>query len=140
MPLKKSSRDEISKLITMARSYQREAARGVLEPAISYHLAYEAVRMLCEVVVRAQGLRVRKREGHHKYVISEAMEQLGMGNSSLEKYLVKASRNRNDIMYEGEIDLVSLSDTRELVKVLGDLENIIINWLREHHPDLIPLL
>ena len=56
------------------------------------------------------------------------------------KILDRARKNRNIVEYESGIETITASDVERLLENLDTLQNIVINWLKENHPDLLPLL
>jgi hypothetical protein len=64
-----TSRDEISKKIITARTLGEGAHTRDLSPAVQFTLAYDAARVWCEVILRAEGNRIGSGGGHHERTI-----------------------------------------------------------------------
>jgi len=140
MSLKSTSRDEISKRIVVARTRGEDARCDRISSAAQFTLAYDAVRVWCEVVLRSQGIRIGAVPGHHEKTISEAAKILGIDSQPIMKILDRARKNRNIVEYESGIETITASDVERLLESLDILQNIVTNWLKENHPDLLPLL
>ena len=139
MKFKSSSRDEISNKVTAARHYSEQARIPGISPAIQFTLAYDAARMWCEVVVRAEGLRI-SRQGYHEKTIKTVAEYLGEEIVPIVNHLDRVRKARNKIQYDGLLDQVSSTDVEELLESLDDLSEKVTAWLKQKHPDLLPLL
>ena len=140
MKYKRTSRDEISKLVTTARTYSRDARVESLSPGTQFQLAYESARMWSEIVTRAEGQRLSSRARHHERIIRNLAAIVGPEMENIADYLGAVRKRRHLIMYEGAISEVSPDDVAELMKVLDELEKRVIEWLESNHPDLLPLL
>jgi hypothetical protein len=137
---KSTSRDEITKRILTARTWG-DAARNENNPtAVRYTLAYDAARIWCEIVLRAEGLLVKGTAGHHAQTISAAGKYLGPEVEPLLNQLQQARKARNQLLYEGEIGYVTDSRVAHLIEILDSLEKAVVHWLEENHQDLLPLL
>ena len=139
MKSERTSRDEISKKIVTARTFLQSARSGENPPAVRFTLAYEAARVWCETVVRAEGLRVSGASGHHERTIRAAAEILGTESKPIMLQLDRARKARNAVMYEGGIETVSAADAEEFIGVVDKFEEIVTAWLKKNHPDLLPI-
>jgi len=137
---KRTSSDEIIKKIITTRSWSESSRNPDLPSGIRYTLAYDACRMWCEVVLRSENVRVKSTFGHHSQTIDKAADFLGEEFNVLQSRLHQARKTRNSVMYDGEIDYVTPSSVDNLIGTLDELEKIVMTWLEEKHPDLIPLV
>jgi len=99
--------------------------------------AYEAARLLCNVVLRAAGYRAPSGPGQHRLTIAALPHLMGSAQNSRAKYYDKCRRRRADIIYEA----TATATKQEVAELLGDLEGFraqVEGWLREHHPELMP--
>lgn len=87
MKFKRTSRDEISKLVTTARTYSQDARVESLSPATKFQLAYESARMWCEIAIRAEGQRITSRLKHHEKVIRKLIDIIGPEIHQMVNYL-----------------------------------------------------
>jgi hypothetical protein len=137
---KGTSRDEITKKILMAQMFGSDARDGKHPPAVEFTLAYEAARMWCEIVLRAQGLLVRRSVGHHEQTIDAVVRFLGPDVEPIVRQLQQTRKARNEVIYSGEIGFVTKTRAELLLRTLDQLEKMVLAWLKEKHPDLFPLL
>ena len=135
-----TSRDEISKKILTARTVGKDAHTPGLSPSGQFTQAYEAARIWCEIVLRAEGMRVGSGGGHHERTIKLAAEILGDESEPVMKFLDRARKARNAVMYDGEVLQISPTDARDILQVLDNFQNAVASWLQTNHPDLLPLL
>ena len=140
MKFRRTSRDEISKLVTTARTYSHDARVESVSLGTRFQMAYESARMWCEIVVRAEGQRLTSRTGHHEKVIQSLTTYVGTDMEDLVTCLGRARKTRHRIMYEGAIHEVTPDDVADLLNVLDELEERVTEWLKGNHPDLLPLL
>ena len=134
---KKTSRDEINRLIRSAVHYREQAGTIGLSPTIVYNLAYDSARMWCEVVVRASGIIIKSGYGHQERVINEMNKIIGKESDEMAVYLDRVRKTRNIILYDGEFDRITRQDATDLMETLIEFENTVLDWVRKNHPDLI---
>ncbi len=137
---KRTSSDEITKKIITARSWTLSLRTPGLTLGVKYTLAYDACRMWCEIVLRAENVRVRSTHGHHAQTIDRVSVYLGEKYEVLQNRVQQARKTRNSVLYEGEIEYVTSSVADNLLETLDELEEMVIKWLEEKHPDLLPLV
>ena len=140
MRIRGSSRDEISKRVLAARMYGDDARKSERPAAVRFTQAYEACRMWCEIVLRAEGYLVKGSTGHHERIIAAIPLYLGAQAEPIAAHLQEARRSRNRVMYDGEIGFVTAAETELLLETLTQLESAVNIWLQEKHPDLLPLV
>lgn len=139
MKFKSTSRDEIAKKILAAQTFGNSAREGNNPPPVKFTLAYDAARIWCEIVLRAEGIIPRSSRGHHEKTISAIVRYLGTEAEPIANQLQQARKTRNDVMYSGELGYVSGSSAENLIETLNKLEKLVLEWLREKHPDLLPM-
>jgi hypothetical protein len=136
----RTSRDEITKRILAAGTYSTDARSSKISPQARYSLAYTAARMWCEIVLRAEDMRVTGQIGHHEKTIAAVVEYLGPEIKPTLTQLQRERRTRNKLEYDGEIGFVTGTTADNLIQILDELEEAVIAWLKEKHPDLLPLV
>jgi hypothetical protein len=129
--------DEIAARIKKAGLYLDQGCFGEGLPDIQFQTIYDAGRMLCEVVIRAEGFRVTAGAGHHYYVISLMSEILGDIADPVRNQLDNARQLRNDLMYEVLFNAIEQKDINELCKAVKQFQSIVLEWLKEAHHNLI---
>jgi len=137
---KRTSSDEVAKKIIIARSWAQSARTPILPSELKYTVAYDACRMWCEIVLRAENVRVRSTHGHHAQTIDMVTDFLGDDFEAMRNRLQQARKTRNSVLYEGEIEYVTASIVEDLLVTLNELEAMVMSWLKEKHSDLLPLL
>lgn len=136
----RTSRDEITKKILAARTYSTGARNSDIPPQARYSLAYTAARMWCEIVLRAEDMRVTGQTGYHEKTIAAVLEYLGPKIKPTLTQLQRARGTRNKLEYDGEIGFVTETTADNLIQILDELEEAVMEWLKEKHPDLLPLV
>jgi hypothetical protein len=134
-----TSRDEISKKVLTARAFGTGAKSAQNPPVVRFTLSYDTARIWCEIVIRAEGGRVGAGAGHHEKTIKLAAEILGPEARGILLRLDRARKARNEVLYEGQIELVSPEDVEALGAIVDELQELVLSWLKTNHPDLLPL-
>jgi len=135
-----TSRDEISKKFITAQTIGKDAHTPGLSPAVQFTLAYDAARVWCEIVLRAEGMRIGSGGGHHERTIKLAAKILGAEAASALLFLDRARKARNAMMYDGEVMQITATDARDILEFLDNLQTLVSSWLQTNHPDLMPLI
>ncbi len=134
---RRSSPDEIRKMIKRAQTYLTDANLEALSMDTRYQIAYESGRMWCEVVVRAAGFRTTSASGHHEAVISGLPEILGPEVENLAIFLDKSRKIRHAIMYGDELDVTTPNYVKSLIKTVNEIQDNAVAWLKKEYPDLL---
>jgi hypothetical protein len=134
-----TSRDEISKKVLTARAFGTGAKSTQNPPVVRFTLSYDSARIWCEIVIRAEGGRVGAGAGHHEKTIKLAAEILGPEARAILLRLDRARKARNEVLYEGQMELVSPDDVEALAVIVDELQELVLSWLKVNHPDLLPL-
>jgi trans-aconitate methyltransferase len=140
MKSKSTSRDEISKRIIVARTRGDDARCDQISLVTRFTSAYDAIRTWCEVILRAEGVRIGTGPGHHEKTINGAAKILGIDSKPIMLVLDRARKNRNKVEYESGIETISEADVTRILENLDMIRNLATSWLQQHHPDLLPLL
>src|ERR1700722_19546254 len=125
-----TDRTEIQILRKMAhRSLDDAHAKGLSNDG-RFGLAYDAVRVLATIVVRACGYRPKKEGGAH-YNTFQALNAAGPEFESLAVYFDACRRKRNEFNYEAS-EIVSGSESEELVLKAAGFGQMVDSWLKKH--------
>jgi len=98
--------------------------------------AYSAARAIATVPLAASGFRASG-PGHHATVIAALPASLGPDALGLKAYLNQCRALRNRALYD-EAHLVTAERVEELLEAVADLRRLVLTWLAENHPDLLP--
>ena len=120
---KRTSSDEINRKIIAARSWAHQARIHDLTPDVKYRLAYDSCRMWCEIVLRAENVRVKGKPGYHAQIIEKVSDYLGEDFDTIQRHLQQARKIRNSVAYEGEIEYVTASAVENLIVTIDELGN-----------------
>lgn len=109
-----------------------------MPPEDRYLAAYGAARRLCHLALKAEGYEAARGEGSHKRVIDSLEHTLGAGQKKIVAYLDRCRMTRNALEYDVPGTDVTESDVDELVAKARGLLGVVIDWLNERHPGLVP--
>ena len=129
-------RNDIARLIAVARRELADAAVSGLSPDGSFEHAYAAALAIATSVVRASGRRIHAAD-HHRLTFDE-LGTLADGRwSEVADYLQLCRRRRNTSRYDRP-GVTSAAEAEALRKEAAQLLDDVIGWLRREHPDLVP--
>jgi hypothetical protein len=131
-----TDRQEIETLLQMAqRSLSDAHTRGLSDDG-RFGLAYDAVRVLASVVVRASGYRVKLEGGGH-YNTFQALHAAGPEFEEMVLYFDACRKKRNDFQYE-RANIVSKLETEELLLRATTFSQTVGAWLKKNHREFAP--
>jgi hypothetical protein len=97
--------------------------------------AYAGARILANIVIRASGYRVKgEGGGHYNTFLALKTAHAAFGKMAL--YLDSCRRKRNTFLYE-RANVVSATETEELILHTAGFSLEVDAWLKKHHPGLI---
>jgi|SRR5580765_2047962 len=98
--------------------------------------AYEAVRALATMVVRAAGYRVRGHGGGHynTFLALETADSKLFAKNAV--YFNTCREKRNELSYE-MAGVVSEHEANELLAEVPGFELVVLEWIQQHHAGLI---
>jgi hypothetical protein len=99
-----------------------------------YGHAYDAARILANIVVRAAGHRVKTEGGGH-YNTFLALKVADAAFSRKAIYFDACRRKRNNFLYE-QANVVSSTEAEELLWEDSAFDIEVDAWLKKHHPNL----
>ena len=98
--------------------------------------AYSAALSLATVPLVASGFRAQG-AGHHVTVIAALPESLGPEAAELAAALNEFRALRNKALYDQPY-IVTADRVRALLAVVDELQQLVLQWLAEHHRELLP--
>jgi len=132
-----SSAQEISSRIHKARECADQSLVKGLNADTKFKIAYSAAREWCEIVVRAEGLRLQGIPGHHEMLISALVHYLGPESTDLAEHLNRARMLRNNIEYDFTYGITNEDEVKSLLVAIKNLETHVMNWLQSNHPEFL---
>jgi len=100
--------------------------------------AYDAGLLLCKLALHANGYEVQKRApGHHNLWINSLELTLGLSYRETSNHILRSSKLRHTSQYDAA-GIVQKQDAIELLEAAQKLRNDVVEWLRAHHPALLP--
>ena len=130
------SPSETGDLLALAARQLVDAATKGLSPDGCFAAAYSAAITLATVVVRASAYRVADGPGHHRLTIALLPVLLGDGQRRGATYLDACRRKRNVAQYD-RADTISPDESRALRAAARELQDEVLVWLAEVHPELL---
>jgi hypothetical protein len=97
--------------------------------------AYDAARILANIIVRAAGYRVKGDGGGH-YNTFAALKTADPAFAKKALYFDACRRKRNTFLYE-QADVVSHTEAEELLWHVSGFSLEVDAWLKKHHPNLV---
>ncbi len=132
-----SSVNEISDLRKLIQRDLKDASIEELSSDRRFATAYNAALQLSKMAIACAGYRVRFGGGHHQKTFEAVKAVIPQADiESLADYFDLCRRKRNDIDYDAA-EIVSDSETEELVKKAKEFENLIENWIIKNYPQFV---
>lgn len=97
--------------------------------------AYNALLTSATIALRATGYRVGSQPGHHVLTLETLQYTLG-ANGSLIRKLKTFATKRGKATYD-VAGSVSADRLRGVLRAALELERMVLDWLRQHHPQLL---
>lgn len=130
-----SSVQEIRDLLAMVERDLADA-QGDISPDWRCGIAYNAALKLCTILVYASGYRPEKTLQHHRTIQALSLI-LGPNREADVDYLDACRGKRNMVEYE-HVGGVTNNNVSELIEFTEELRGDVIEWLQQHHPNLLP--
>jgi hypothetical protein len=129
-----TSREEITGLLGIVFRDLKDAQVDAISADRRFEAAFNAARTAANVALRACGYRTATQLGHHLKTI-ESLELTIRADPRLVQKMRVFSKKRNATSYDSAGN-VSDQELEEIVGVANELQEIVIAWLRENHPEL----
>lgn len=126
----------IARLIEASQSSLADARLSQLSTESRFDLAYKSTMQAANAALQANGYRTRTSvPGHHQTMIQTLPRTIGLDTSTM-VLLDQIRKQRNEIDYSGDEVSNTLAD--EAVHHAELLLKRVVDWLREHRPELMP--
>lgn len=132
----KTSREEIKNLLDLVRRDIKDAKVKTISADRRFATVYNAVLQLATIVIYCKGY-MPTGWGHH-YTVFKAMKLImGENYYNIADYFdsCRSKRNVTDYRHTGEI---SESETDELIEEAEKFIEVVLGFIRKHHPSLLP--
>ena len=130
-----TSRSEIKDLRAVVHRNLADAQIRKLSDDGRFGHAYDAARILANIIVRASGYRVKSEGGGH-YNTFLALKAADPVFAKKAVYFDSCRRKRNNFLYE-QANVVSNTEAEELLFHASGLTLEVDAWLKKHHPNLL---
>lgn len=130
----KTSAKEIADLLRIVERDLQDAA-GSISADWRFGIAYNAALKLCTVLLYASGYKPEKTLQHYRTIQALPLI-LGQHYKEDAKYLDTCRSKRNIAEYD-YVGAVSADDVTELIKFVYELRKVILQWMKEKHPQLV---
>ena len=131
----KSTPQEIADLLAIVERDLEDATHDI-SADWRFGIAYNAALKLCTILLYASGYRHEKTLQHYRTI---AALPLILGNDHKDEadYLDTCRAKRNTV--ENEMaGAATRQDAAELVDLAKELREEVLDWLKKHHPELLP--
>ena len=126
----------IARLIEASQNSLADARLSQLSTESRFDLAYKSIMQAANAALQANGYRTRTSvPGHHQTMIQTLPRTIGLDTSTM-VLLDQIRKQRNEIDYSGDEVSNTLAD--EAVRHAELLLQRVVDWLREHRPELMP--
>ena len=130
----KSSKKEIADLLKIVERDLKDAEGGISDDW-RFGIAYNAALKLCTILLYAEGYRPEKTLQHYRTI--QALPLILGGNRKADADYLDACRAKRNIVEYDYVGAVTENDLHELIEFVRELQNSVLDWLRENHPELI---
>ena len=130
----KTSQKEIEQLFAVFRRDMADAQAEALSTDRRFTTAYNAALMVARAALAASGYRTSG-EGNHYWTIQSLVLTMQLDDKTIKKFN-KFRQKRNISDYE-MIGMVSEQEMTEMIALAQELRDMVIEWLKKNHPELI---
>lgn len=111
-------------------------AEGNISADWRFGIAYNGALKLCTILLQASGFRAEKTLQHYRTIAALPLI-LGEQRQDDADYLEVCRRKRNTTEYD-RAGAATEADARELIEFTKELRVEVLDWLKQHYPDLAP--
>src|ERR1035438_6718029 len=129
-----TSPEEIADLLGIDSRDLHDARVEAISEDRRFEAAFNAARTAANVALRACGYRTAPQLGHHLKTVESLELTVHAGPRLIQKMRV-FSKKRNATSYDSAGN-VSRQELEEAIGVANELQQSVIAWLRENHPEL----
>jgi len=111
-------------------------AEGDISADWRFGIAYNAALKLCTILLHASGYRPERTLQHYRTIAALPLI-LGQERKDDAEYLDTCRTKRNTAEYD-MAGVATKHDASELASFAKELREEVLDWLRKHHPELLP--
>ena len=130
----KTSRKEVEQLFAVFERDMADARVVALSVERKFESAYNAALVMARAALAASGYRTSG-EGNHYWTIQSLAFTLQMEADTINQFN-KFRQKRNTSNYE-MIGVVSEQEVTEMIALAQELRDMVTEWLKKNHPNLI---
>ncbi len=130
-----TSRQEVRELLAMVDRDLADAESNISNDW-RFGIAYNAALKLCTVLLYASGYRPEKVLQHYRTITALPLI-LGEEHKPDVDYLDACRMKRNTVEYD-RVGGATGENVEELVEFTKTLRRLVLDWLRQNHPQLVP--
>ena len=127
---------ETDDLLALAERRLADASAAELSPGARFAAAFRAALTLATTVVLADGYRVATTSGHHRLAIQLLPVLLGDRQRRGATYLDACRRKRSTAEHECA-EAITAGESKALRAAAQELQEEVLTWLNEAHPELL---
>jgi len=131
-----TNRNELDELRAVVERDLKDASITELSADRRFAVAYNGVLQLAKMVLASEGFRASSRTGHHAVTLEATRLILGANHQPLLDYFDTCRRLRNQVNYD-LAGAISESEAVEIVEKGKEFRQIVEDWIKQKHPDLI---
>lgn len=130
-----TDKEEIARFLAKISQKLTDSTSMSISASSRFDVDYEAVLQIGLAALRANGLRVDSRGGHHILALQTLNKSIGVSAEAI-RLLDGFRRQRADGLYNGSFD-PSEAEVAALINVARELERHFRLWLGACHPDFL---
>jgi hypothetical protein len=130
-----TSKQELDALRALVERDLLDADIRTLSADRRFATTYNAALQLCRMAIACAGYRVATGLGHHQTTFEAAAFALGSAATSYTVYFDTCRRKRNIVDYDAA-HVVSETEADELVAKTHEFNQLVEDWIGQHHPHL----
>jgi hypothetical protein len=129
-----TSVEEIANLLAIVDRDLADAGESI-SPDWRFGIAYNAAQKLCTILLYAEGYRAARVLQHYRTIQALPLI-LGPGHQADAEYLDSCRKKRNIVEYD-YVGGATEDEALELSAYVGELQEVVLGWLKQHHPQLL---
>jgi hypothetical protein len=133
-----SSPEEIRDLFSIITRAVNDARVEAISDDLRFQAAFSAALTAANLALRASGYRTRVQTGHHQKIV-ESLEFTIQSDPLVIQKMRVFSKKRNATSYDAA-GTVSQQELAQAIQMAGDLQQSVVQWLHDTHPELMTLL